>query len=445
MSSPPPPDTLVSKVPFVKRMAYEAIPSTPASPATLNPRNAAIADDVVVTVGPRLHRQPFVPPADDPLHLRSKIKSEEDIAQLKNRDVRAFYRRQNDLIEMFLNPPSEDFEDPEKEEMSKETRVKIAVYASTVANALLFLGQGYAALATGSLSLFATMADAFMDLISSLVLLATGTAARHVDRRRYPTGKSRLEVLGTIVFATLMSTVAIQLIVEGIKGVMSTGEEPKQTDLLAVAFIVGALVTKTALLVYCSMLSEFLSARTLAQDHRNDLIINGFGLATALAGVYLAGWVDPLGCLLVGVFILKSWASTAYEQIVLLVGASAEPEALNLLTYLALTFDERIEAVDTVRSYSLGNLYIAEIDIVLPRDMSVRESHDIAQGLQDLIEELPHIERCFVHIDYETDHTPEHTREARAEFRNAIVPPDSPPTVVEGVDVDTDSEPDREE
>jgi cation diffusion facilitator family transporter len=402
---------------------------------------------------PSLLRQPTLPPADDPFKLEGKIVSEEELAAISNKEVRAYYRRQNELIDNCLNPPSEDFDDNrESGEMSNDTKVQIAVWASTVANALLFAGQGYAAAVTGSLALFATMTDAAMDLVSSLILLATGRATRHVDRHHYPTGKNRLESLGVIVFAVLMSTVAIQLIIEGIKGIVATGPEPKETDFLAVGFIVGAMVIKAILLVFCWTLREFLSARTLAQDHMNDLLINAFGLFSSLGAVYFAGWVDPTGCLLVGLFILQSWSSTAYEQIQLLVGTVAEPELLNLLTYLALTHDERILAVDTVRAYTSGNYHLAEIDIVLPKDMSVgelfcvsfvskrnltqsssEESHDIAQALQDFIEELPSIERCFVHIDHEYYHAPEHTTKSRAQFRNVIRRPPSPPDLVDCV------------
>jgi divalent metal cation (Fe/Co/Zn/Cd) transporter len=45
-----------------------------------------------------------------------------------------------------------------------------------------------------------------------------------------------------------------------------------------------------------------------------------------------------------------------------------------------------------------------ETEIVLPADMTVRESHDIALALQHKIESLPEVERAFVHVRtaYET-------------------------------------------
>ena len=37
-----------------------------------------------------------------------------------------------------------------------------------------------------------------------------------------------------------------------------------------------------------------------------------------------------------------------------------------------------------------------------------QESHDIGESLQVKIEELPEVERAFVHIDYETTHRPDY-------------------------------------
>ena len=43
---------------------------------------------------------------------------------------------------------------------------------------------------------------------------------------------------------------------------------------------------------------------------------------------------------------------------------------------------------------------------MLPERMRLRECHDIGETLQLKLERLPEIERAFVHLDYETDHSP---------------------------------------
>lgn len=44
----------------------------------------------------------------------------------------------------------------------------------------------------------------------------------------------------------------------------------------------------------------------------------------------------------------------------------------------------------------------------MPEDITLRESHDVAEELQIKLESLPGVERAYVHVDYETEHKPEH-------------------------------------
>jgi hypothetical protein len=67
------------------------------------------------------------------------------------------------------------------------------------------------------------------------------------------------------------------------------------------------------------------------------------------------------------------------------------------LNQIAEKHDSRI-VVDVNRVYYFGSAYNCELEIVLPAEMTVRESHDIALSLQHKIEELQDIERAFVHV-----------------------------------------------
>lgn len=105
---------------------------------------------------------------DDPLDLgrhrrpdvtRKQMKTEHPAA--KEKHMKKFYTRQNALIDQFLQSGDEerlaalDFE-------QNGPKVRFAVNASFLCNFFLFIIQMYAAISTGSLSLFATAADAFM-------------------------------------------------------------------------------------------------------------------------------------------------------------------------------------------------------------------------------------------------------------------------------------------
>jgi divalent metal cation (Fe/Co/Zn/Cd) transporter len=75
---------------------------------------------------------------------------------------------------------------------------------------------------------------------------------------------------------------------------------------------------------------------------------------------------------------------------------------------IAMTHSPLILSLDTVRAWHSGPRLIVEVDIVIDQNQTVKESHDVAESLQIKLESLPDVERCYVHIDYETDHAPEH-------------------------------------
>jgi divalent metal cation (Fe/Co/Zn/Cd) transporter len=73
-----------------------------------------------------------------------------------------------------------------------------------------------------------------------------------------------------------------------------------------------------------------------------------------------------------------------------------------------MTHSPAITAIDTVRAYHSGPRLIVEVDIVMDAEDSLRNTHDVAEELQTKLESLPHVERAYVHVDYETSHKPEH-------------------------------------
>ena len=73
-----------------------------------------------------------------------------------------------------------------------------------------------------------------------------------------------------------------------------------------------------------------------------------------------------------------------------------------------MTHSPLITSLDTVRAWHSGPRLIVEVDVVMAPEMSLKDTHDVAEELQMKLESLPDVERAYVHVDYETDHAPEH-------------------------------------
>ncbi|CAK7241822.1 MAG: hypothetical protein STHCBS139747_003293 [Sporothrix thermara] len=332
---------------------------------------------------------------------------------VQRRKLQGFYKSQNARIENMLKSVEEHQAEARQEQGDDQLRYRIAVYGSFVANVILAALQVYGAVSSGSLSLFTTMADAVFDPLSNITLILTNRAVKRVDPARFPSGKARLETVGNIVFCFLMTSVSFILIAFSIREI-AEGRSPDEADtnrfhLPSVLAVSIAFATKFALFLYTWALKDrYSQVYILWQDHRNDLLINGFGLLTSVGGSKLIWWVDPAGAIVLGIIVSIIWLRTAFTEFMLLVGVVASVETQQLITYVCVTHSPAVQQIDTVRVYHSGPRLIAEVDVVMPRGATLGETHDVAEELQSKLECLPDVERAYVHVDYETTHKPEH-------------------------------------
>ncbi|OCK82038.1 cation diffusion facilitator 1 [Lepidopterella palustris CBS 459.81] len=368
---------------------------------------------------------------NDPYQLASRIKSASEIDLIrantsrkrdgcgpltinknayKAKKIQGFYQSQNENIERLLKPVDDHRRQAKEEEGANQLKYKIAVNGSFIANVLLAGLQLYGAASSGSLSLFTTMADALFDPLSNVSLILCNRAVKRVDGRKFPSGKARIETAGNIFFCFLMCAVSAIIVVESIRElVMGSTEHTKNFHLPSVIAVAVAFCTKLGLFLYCWALRNMYSQiRILWEDHRNDLLINGFGILTSVGGSKLKWWIDPMGAILLSCLIIFLWMRTAYSEFQLLIGVTADTHTLQLITYISMTHSPYVRQIDTVRAYHSGPRLIVEVDIVMDSEESLRSTHDVAEELQTKLESLPNVERAYVHVDYETSHAPEH-------------------------------------
>ncbi|BCR90666.1 uncharacterized protein ACHE_60552S [Aspergillus chevalieri] len=139
------------------------------------------------------------------------------------------------------------------------------------------------------------MADAVFDPMSNLTLLRCNKAVNRVNPRKFPAGKARIETAGNICFCFLMTSVSFILIAFSIRELAEGSDSPTgEFHLPSTIAVIVAFATKAALFIYSFALRNQVSQiRILWEDHRNDLIINGFGILTSVVEVNCAGGLIP--------------------------------------------------------------------------------------------------------------------------------------------------------
>ncbi|KAF9138030.1 hypothetical protein BGX30_009668 [Mortierella sp. GBA39] len=289
--------------------------------------------------------------------------------------------------------------------------VQMAINVSFIANIFLVIIKIWTVLLSDSLAVLASMIDSLMDLLSGAIIwYSARLRSNTTDGHRYPVGKARMEPLGIIVFAAVMVTSFMQVMLQAFERLVEGSEEPP-VDLGLVILLLLALniAIKFLLWLWCRTMKDSSSVLALAQDHLNDVVFNVFSTFFPVAGKFLGWWwLDAAGAMVLSIYIIAEWTGTCLHNIRKLTGQAASPAEFQQLTYMTYRFSNVIQAIDTVRAYYAGDGLFVEIDIVLPPDTPLSQAHDLGESLQGALERLDNVERAFVHIDYNAVHAIEH-------------------------------------
>lgn len=284
---------------------------------------------------------------------------------------------------------------------------------TTHRNVALLVFKIIALVQSGSISVFSAVIDSALDIFNGIVIFFVSRYMKKRDRYLYPMGKGRFDALATIVIASVMVTFAFEIVRRAVDEIIELQNNVTAVDgevgldTLSIALMSSTVGLKLGLFLFCRAIGGSMAmVSALANDHINDCLTN----TVALIGGGLASKypnADPVGAIVIGIYIMYSWYVEGKENIKNLAGQTASPAMIKQLTYIAMHHDRRVNMVDTVRAIHLGSNVLVEVDIVLPPEMPLHEAHDIGESLQHRLELLSDVDRAHVHLDYEIDHGPE--------------------------------------
>ncbi len=289
--------------------------------------------------------------------------------------------------------------------------VTIAIYINLVANAVLLAGKIAVIVLTSSLSVLASLVDAALDFLSTAIVWTTTKLIARQDQYTYPVGRRRLEPIGVLVFSVIMITSFFQVFLECFNRLTGPDHSVVHLGPSAIIIMASTVVIKLACWFWCRLIKNS-SVQALAQDAMTDVVFNTFSIIFPLVGYYFQIWfLDALGGLLLSLYVIFNWSRTTSTHIRHLTGAAASATDRNILLYLTMRFAEPIQKIQGLQAYHAGDKINVEVDIVLDEHTSLRDSHDLGESLQYVLESVPNVDRAFVHLDYTGWNLPTHMQQ----------------------------------
>ena len=285
-----------------------------------------------------------------------------------------------------------------------------AVEWSLVILAVTAAVQVVVVLLTGSVALLADTVHNVGDALTAVPLWIAFAYARRPATKRYTYGFGRVEDLAgiAVVLAILFSA-----LFAGYESVLRIIHPQSITYLgaVAAAAFVGFLGNEAVAQLRIRTGRRIGSVALVADGHHAR--IDGFTSLAVLAGA-LGVWLgfplaDPIVGLIIALAILRIvWQSA--KSVLSRAIDGVDPEVVDEMR-AALAQTPGVLEVAGVRVRWLGHRMLAEVEVAVSSDLSVREGHAVAmEARHQLLHRLEYLSDATVHVDPDTALGPEHHR-----------------------------------
>jgi cation diffusion facilitator family transporter len=273
---------------------------------------------------------------------------------------------------------------------------KTRLWIMFAGNATLTIGHFIVFAVTHSRLVLAQGADSLMDVgVTAILAFSASVGAKERDQD-HPFGHGRAEPVGALISAVLAGV----LVVEVAKSAMiaAWAHEVPVMDNSVLGVLAAKFVVKCVFVLALARAASGPAVRAVIADSKNDL-------ATILActlGYFAvrAGWslADPILALFICGYIARNAYAIFRENLRYLMGEAPDPDLLHAMKQAAGAIPGVLE-VRALNAHHVGSQLHVEVVIRVAGDAATRETHDLAERVQQAIEARDDVARAFVHVD----------------------------------------------
>lgn len=283
----------------------------------------------------------------------------------------------------------------------KNTALRTTIF-SLISNIVLALIKGIAGIVGHSYALIADAIESAVDSLSSLlVMLGISYASKPADEN-HPYGHGRMEPLITLLVVLALAGSACFIAYESIQHILTPHKVPKTWTLIVLAAIILWKEVSFQVVWRKGVMLNSTALKADAWHHRSDALTS----VTAFVGITIAVMLGE------GYETADDWAALIASGLILYNAYKIFRPALSEIMDEHIHEDivekirkisnqvDGIEGTEKCHVRKVGMVYYVDLHARVDGSISVREGHELAHRLQDvLLEKLPAIGQVLIHIE----------------------------------------------
>jgi cation diffusion facilitator family transporter len=277
--------------------------------------------------------------------------------------------------------------------------VNTAANRALIINIFLFVLKITIGIISNSIAMISEAVNSFTDIISSIAIKFSIKISFLKPDKKHQFGHTAAQPIATFIISVLAWVLGIDIIQESIKRIVSP---PEINISIWVYLVLGiTIITKVLMSKYQNHVGKKYNSpavRAQAVDSMNDVLASSLALLGILGVQIGYPRIDGVGGLMVAIFILRAGYEIARENIGYLMHKAADENLIVEIANRALKV-KGVKGLNDLRSHYVGDKIHVEIHIEVNKSATTLESHDIGKQVQFALEELPEVQKAFIHID----------------------------------------------
>lgn len=280
--------------------------------------------------------------------------------------------------------------------------MKVSIY-TIVVNLLLSVFKFAAGVLAHSGAMVSDSVHSASDVFSTLVVMAGVAISSKAADEQHQYGHERFECVAAVLLSIVLfatgAAIGYKALVRIIAGDYGKIAIP---GTLAVIAAIVSIVVKEGMYWYTRSAALKIKSTALMADawhHRSDALSSVgsmIGIIGAKMGIVI---MDTIASMVICIFIMKAAISIFVDAIRKLIDESCDKMLATEMKELIMK-QEGVGAIDIFKTRQFGDRIYIDVEISVDGEMTLRESHEIAERVHDAVEqEFCSVKHCMVHVN----------------------------------------------
>lgn len=271
-----------------------------------------------------------------------------------------------------------------------------------IANIVLTVLKIVFGLIFGNLAVISDAIHSMTDVATSLLVIIGVFISSPKRDKKFNYGREKTESLIVLFFSVVLIGTGCFLFWKGIEGIINPVSSTVSFYLLGVTIV--SIISKEGMFWYTRHYGKKVNSQMLIADawhHRSDSLSSIAVLIGLVVGIFTKNnLAESIAILFVALLIIKVAFDILRPAINQLLEKSANEKTSNKIIEITNSIDG-VKSIDTLRTRIFGNKIYVDIEISVDKNLTVEQSHDIAQTVHDVLEatEELSIKHCMVHVN----------------------------------------------